>query len=97
MGHGPEMTNNLAEYRAVYEAAKWAAENGIQCEIRTDSQLVAKQIAGDWKCNNPRLQKARDLIRDLLKQCNGVVYWIPRAQNERADALTRRAYTNAKR
>ena len=45
IGHGPSMTNNLAEYRAVIEALRWAYKQGVQgVAVKTDSQLVVKQV-----------------------------------------------------
>ena len=63
-------TNNLAEYTAVYMALTTLMDlnNNPKCkiEIRTDSQLVVKQIQGNIACNNEQLKIKRDCIRELI-------------------------------
>lgn len=100
IGRGPEMTNNVAEYRAVRGALKWLAANqgDESARVMTDSKLVVEQVNGRWDCNSEKLMPLRDECRTLiLGMTNIMLLWIPRAQNEVADALTRVAYREARR
>lgn len=102
LGRGPGMTNNEAEYEAVLQALQYCdtirariQAAGVGLIIKTDSQLVVKQVNGDWQINKPRAQVAP--IRHLLAVFNGQLLWVPREQNAEADALTRLAYQQARR
>lgn len=100
IGHGVGMTNNISEYRAVRAALRWAVANmrDAEIELRTDSQLVVRQINGLWACNADHLRDFRDECRALLAQLqNAKIVWVARAQNDVADALTRIAYEGARR
>ncbi len=57
VGSGQGMTNNVAEYSAVLEAFRFASESfySKQVQFYTDSQLVVKQVNGEWSCNSPNL------------------------------------------
>jgi ribonuclease HI len=93
LGHGPGMTNNLAEYHALLEAlrAVQKADEHVD-EFRTDSKLVVEQVNGRWAVNAPALRPLVEDARRLLKETGGRLIWVPRAENERADALSRREY-----
>jgi len=102
---GAGITNNVCEYRAVRGALKWlitnthqAAKDCDEVEIRTDSQLVVKQVAGDWATKADHLRVFRDECRQMLSQIRIPVRlrWIPREENDVADALTRVAYEKAR-
>ena len=96
IGHGPAMTNNLAEYRAVIEALRWAYKAGIVgAAVQTDSLLVVKQVNGEWQCTKPHLLELRESAVKGLALTGSALVWIPREQNERADALSRQAYAEA--
>lgn len=104
IGHGEGITNNLAEYHAVLAALRWAVARkhrfihaGVRVLVRTDSQLIARQIAGTWQCGTPHLIPLCNEARGLLDQLDGTIEWIPRAENDAADALSRRAYAEARR
>lgn len=96
----PENTNNVAEYtglghglRAVVDLIK----KGAVCRnlfIFGDSKLVVCQLSGTWACNMPHLQKLRDRCLELLKEAKvrWEADWIPREENEEADALSKDAY-----
>lgn len=92
---GELATNNVAEYVALGWALRWLSENakGETICIRGDSQLVVRQVNGEWKCNKPHLEKLRDRCRELIEAIGGVkLEWIPREENESADQLSRAAY-----
>lgn len=62
--------------------------------IHGDSQLVINQLNRSWACNKEHLRRLRDRCLELLEQIDldWHAEWIPREQNERADALSRKAY-----
>ncbi len=99
MGSGSGMTNNIAEYRAVLNALTYAAAKGWHDNllIQTDSQLVINQIVGEWACNSAALQPLCCQAQVLGQQLGALFQWVPRAQNTEADALSRRAYMEARR
>lgn len=108
LGHGPEMTNNRAEYAAVIEALIYAggrldllAERGLGLVVQSDSQLVINQITGAYRINQAHLATLRQHIvqlegRFVDRGISLTFTWIPREQNTDADALTRKAYREAR-
>jgi ribonuclease HI len=97
IGSGQGMTNNLAEYHAVLEAFRFASKDLFHKPIQffTDSQLVVNQVNGEWACNSPSLQPLCVEASEWLNRTDWTLGWIPRAQNVRADQLTRIAYREA--
>ena len=74
---GDGVTNNEAEYdtlvAALESVVKRLAEQRAdpataRVEIRGDSQLVINQVLGDWKCNDERMRRRRDRVRNLLRE-----------------------------
>jgi len=87
----PANTNNEAEYDAVYEALGQLSSLIMAClrfekiEIHSDSQLVVKQLSGEYKSSIPRLTKRRDLILEKLEEMREIpgfptieIKWYPR-------------------
>jgi ribonuclease HI len=80
----PATTNNQAEYDAIYFALTTLAalhnNPGCPIEIRSDSQLVIKQLNKEIECNDPALLRRRDLILELVKELPVPVMcqWRPR-------------------
>lgn len=89
-------TNNTAEYRAIIEALVYCHEDDTNdYEILTDSQLVVKQLNGEWQVKSEKLRSWYDNAKDLLIDCSHVtVGWVKGSDN-RADDLTRLAYAEA--
>jgi ribonuclease HI len=86
-------TNNVAEYRAVLRGLERAAALGArEIEIVGDSQLVARQLTGDYKVKHPAM---RPLYEQAISALRGFDRWqirsVPRAQNAHADALVNAA------
>jgi len=84
-----EATNNQAEYEAVIFALQKAKQLRIkELEIRIDSDLIGKQLLGEYKIKDPDLQplfiKAWNLRLDFEKVDIKI---IPREQNKKADKL----------
>ena len=60
-------TNNIAEYTALLEALKKAKElNAEQIEIRSDSQLLVRQMNGEYKIKNSAIAKLAVKAYQLL-------------------------------
>jgi 2-C-methyl-D-erythritol 2,4-cyclodiphosphate synthase len=56
--HIGDATNNVAEYKAIAAALGWMGDMGLldaDIEIRTDSELVVKQLSGEYKVKSPLL------------------------------------------
>lgn len=98
-GRGEGMTNNVAEYTGLKFAldaleALATLPPDAELVIRGDSQLVVKQLSGEWRCNHAHLAAFRDACREQLARlgCKWRAEWVPREQNTEADALTAEAY-----
>ena len=60
-------TNNIAEYRAAIEGLKRASTLGAdEIELRMDSELVVKQLQGEYQVRNPKLKPLWTELRGLL-------------------------------
>jgi ribonuclease HI len=86
-------TNNVAEYSALVAGLERAVEAGIdELEIVSDSELVVKQMRGEYKVKNAALQ---DLFLDasrLARRIHKVTYTaVRREHNELADRLVNEA------
>lgn len=86
-------TNNVAEYHGVLLGLRRALELGAtEVELFNDSELVARQLTGQYKVKHKAL---RPLHRSALAELERFEAWsitsVPRAQNERADALVNAA------
>jgi len=86
-------TNNQAEYRAVITALEEAIRLGIkQVNINSDSELVVKQINGEYRVKKDTLKPLYQQVRQLLGSLEGfTITHIPRHQNPEADNLANQA------
>ena len=86
-------TNNVAEYRALLRGLEEARRLGArEVEVRTDSQLVARQLLGRYRVRDPELKSLFDSAQKSLQAFQRVVVRsVPRSENARADQLARRA------
>ena len=84
-----EATNNIAEYKALLLGLVKAQELDVDfLKIRTDSELMFKQIRGVYKVKHENMKPLYEQAIVLLKKFRGVeMKAIPRAQNARADEL----------
>ena len=86
-------TNNVAEYRALIEGLKIAMRyhpNSIVCHL--DSELLVKQLNGEYQVRMPALRNYYDEIKELAPSFSEVTFvHIPREDNYRADALVNKA------
>ena len=88
-----EKTNNEAEYEAVIEALKLAADLGAKLVVvNLDSELVGRQLNSIYKIKNSRMQELAVKVRNLEAAFKKVVYkTIPREKNVLADSLVNEA------
>jgi ribonuclease HI len=72
----------------------WLQDNDIEEKIliKGDSQLVVKQMKGEWQVNSATSRKYVPEIKQLLVGKDVTFEWIPRDENEEADKLSRVAY-----
>ena len=87
-------TNNLAEYGAAIAGVRKAIEYGTDAiELRMDSQLVVKQLTGEFQIRKADL---KPLLNELLTLIGQYKAWsvthVRREQNQRADELANLAY-----
>ena len=63
-----QCTNNIAEYEALMLGLKLLKKVGAkQIMVRGDSELIIKQIKGEYVAKHPRLRAYRNVILDALK------------------------------
>ncbi len=84
-----EATNNVAEYRALILGLELARELGAsEVELRADSELVIRQMTGEYRVRNVRLQELHRQAQALEQAFRSVGYvHIRREQNRAADRL----------
>jgi probable phosphoglycerate mutase len=82
-------TNNVAEYQGLLAALRYALEHGHHAlRIRSDSELLVKQMRGEYKVKNAGLQTLHAEARRLAARLERVVFeHIPRTENAIADRL----------
>jgi len=92
-------TNNVAEYSAVIFALRKAKQlltkakaKKMDVELRTDSELLVKQLNGEYKVKNKELQPLFIQIWNLRQDFKNVEFiHVTRDKNKRADSLVNRA------
>jgi ribonuclease HI len=85
-------TNNVAEWTALVLGLEAAAKRGIlRLSVRLDSELVVKQLSGEYRVKHAGLQPLYNRARQLLRRFSEVeVKHVPRKQNALADRLVNR-------
>jgi ribonuclease HI len=96
LGH---TTNNVAEYAALVRALEHAARLGARrLNIHSDSELLVKQMNGEYQVRNDDLRALFRQARDLVRQFDNVaISHVRREQNRRADRLCNEALDGASR
>lgn len=86
-------TNNLAEYTSLVRALERSLELGAQSlHIRSDSELLVKQIKGEYRIKNENLKPLYDQAKDLMAQLDHVrIEHVRREHNREADRLCNEA------
>lgn len=86
-------TNNIAEYTAAIAGFERAVKLGAtSVRLFADSELLVKQLNGQYKVKNEGLKPLYGKARELIAKIGKVeVQYIPREQNKEADALANKA------
>lgn len=97
---GDKQTNNWAEYEALALALAEAKKHGFAgrvIEVRMDSELIVKQMRGEYRVKDSALKKQHAKVRALLSEFSGARFvHIPREKNKEADRLVNKAIDNAR-
>ena len=91
-------SNNVAEYRGLLLGlARARALGATEVEVVNDSELIAKQVNGEYKVKHAAM---RPLYLDAMAALREFDSWsirsVPRAQNAEADALVNQALDSAR-
>lgn len=86
-------TNNVAEYQALLSAlAKAAGMGARRLTVLSDSELLVRQMKGQYRVRQPHLQVLHSQAKQLESGFARVTYeHVPRAANSRADRLANQA------
>ncbi len=94
----PTATNNVAEYVAAIRALEWlvAHQYAGRVLLLGDSQLVVRQMSGEYEVRAEHLKAYHRHLQQLMSRFPEVlVRWVPREENQRADALSKSALEEA--
>lgn len=87
--------NNVAEYVALLEALQHALNVKAKAlHVFSDSELVVKQMKGEYICRSPRLYSLNWTCRKLARALEFRIAHIPREDNMEANWLANHAITN---
>ena len=86
-------TNNVAEYRALVAGLEKALELHVdEVEVVSDSELLVKQMRGEYKVKNAALRELFEEAADIARRLRSVRYTaVRREHNELADQLVNEA------
>ncbi|MBZ5721827.1 MAG: ribonuclease HI family protein [Acidobacteriia bacterium] len=80
--------NNVAEYVALLEALQYAlALKAKTLHVYSDSQVVVKQMSGEYNCRSPRLYSLNFVCRKLARSLDFSISHVPRERNAEANRL----------
>jgi ribonuclease HI len=90
LGH---QTNNFAEYSGLLAALDYAVKHGHPVlKVVSDSELLVKQMRGDYKVKSPELKALYDQARPMIRKLESFeIRHVLRAQNKEADRLANAA------
>ncbi|KAL0292641.1 UNVERIFIED_CONTAM: Ribonuclease HI [Sesamum radiatum] len=85
------ISNNEAEYETLLAGLSLAREAGAEAiEVKSDSQLVVKQVTGGFKTRNPEMKKLREeVLKRMAQFVRCKLSQIPREDNSKADELAK--------
>ena len=88
-----EATNNVAEYRGLVAGLEKAVELGVrELDVVSDSELLVKQMTGEYRVKNEALRRLSLEAARLARQLDRVAYTaVRREHNELADRLVNEA------
>jgi ribonuclease HI len=86
-------TNNVAEYSGLIAGLRKAVEVGVdELEIVSDSELIVRQMTGEYKVKNDALRELKEEAEDLADRLPKVKFTsVRREHNELADKLVNEA------
>ena len=86
-------TNNVAEYMGLLAGLEWAASRGhADVVVRSDSELLVRQMKGEYRVKNPGLQPLYAQAQALVHRFGHVLFQhVRRELNRDADALANEA------
>jgi probable phosphoglycerate mutase len=86
LGH---KTNNFAEYSALLAALEYAIKHNFRAlKVVSDSELMVRQMTGQYKVNSADLKPLYDKARSLVRQLDKfAIEHVLRAKNQQADRL----------
>jgi ribonuclease HI len=93
-----EATNNVAEYRALLLGIELARELGAEeVELVGDSELIARQVRGEYKVKQAGLKPLHDEVGEALASLRSwSIRNVPREENAEADRLVNEVLDSAK-
>lgn len=84
--------NNVAEYVALLEALQYAVSLKAQkLHVYSDSQVVVRQMTGEYKCRSPRLYSLHWTCRKLARSLKFSISHVRREHNAEANSLAQAA------
>jgi ribonuclease HI len=84
-----EATNNEAEYQGLLAALEYAVAHGVRrLKLFSDSELLVRQIRGEYKVKSVGLKPLHERARELIARLESFrISHVPREQNREADRL----------
>jgi ribonuclease HI len=80
--------NNVAEYLALLEALQCALRlRARKLHVYSDSQVIVRQMNGEYACRSPRLYSLNWICRKLARSLKFSISHVPREQNAEANRL----------
>jgi ribonuclease HI len=80
--------NNVAEYLALLEALQCAVRmRARKLHVYSDSQVIVRQMTGEYACRSPRLYSLNWVCRKLARSLRFSISHVPRDQNAEANRL----------
>jgi ribonuclease HI len=94
-----ETTNNVAEYKALIAGVQRALICGVrEIEVRADSELLIKQLLGQYQVRNPKLKPLYHRAQELLSRFDTVkLIHVRRELNSEADRLANQGIDDVKK
>src|SRR5215468_165438 len=90
--------NNVAEYLALLEALQYAVNlKARKLHVYSDSEVVVRQMLGDYNCRSERLYSLNWTCRKLARSLDFTISHIRRESNSEANLLASAAARNARK
>ena len=84
--------NNVAEYAALMEALQYAVSlKARKLHVFSDSEVVVRQMTGEYQCRSPRLYSLHWTCRKLARSLNFSISHVSREDNVEANRMAQSA------